>query len=374
MPSTTRRDYYEVLSVTRDADGAVLKKAYRRLAMQYHPDRNPDAGAAEKFKEATEAYGVLSDPDKRRLYDIGGHAAVDGGGGAGFDGGFTDLGDLFGGVLRDLFSGGDPFGGARRRSGPRRGEDLLFPLALSFEEAALGCGKELVVPNVAECEGCKGSGATPGTGSKTCSDCGGHGQIVVRQGFFAMSRTCGRCRGTGQALESPCDACRGEGRVPQDRTLKIRVPAGISEGQRIRVQGEGAPGEKGGPPGDLYVQVAVEAHEHFWREGFDLHVQLSITFPQAALGAHLEVPTLHEPVKLDIPAGAETGQVLRQRGKGIKRLGGSGHGDLVAHVRVRTPKDLTSEQEALLRKYAESTEDGELGERSIFDRVKDIFS
>ena len=371
MPSTTRRDYYEILSVARDADGTVLKKAYRKLAMQYHPDRNPDEGAAERFKEATEAYAVLSDPDKRRLYDLGGHAAVEGGGG--FDAGFTDLGDLFGGVLRDLFSGADPFGGGRRRSGPRRGEDLLFPLALTFEEAGLGCGKELVVPNVAECDACKGSGAAPGTGRTTCTDCGGHGQIVVRQGFFAMSRTCGRCRGSGQSLESPCETCRGEGRVPQDKTLKIRVPAGISEGQRIRVQGEGAPGEKGGPPGDLYVQVAVEAHEHFWREGFDLHVQLSLSFPQAALGARIEVPTLHDPVTIDIPAGAETGQVLRQRGTGIKRLGGSGHGDLVAHVRVRTPKKLTSEQEALLRKYAESTDEGELGERSIFDRVKDIF-
>lgn len=372
MSSTTRRDYYEVLAISRDADAGSLKKAYRKLAMQYHPDRNPEAGAAEKFKEATEAYAVLSDPDKRRLYDMGGHAAVEGGGG--FDGGgYADLGDIFGGVLRDLFTGGG--GGARRRSGPRRGEDLLFPLALTFEDAALGCGKELLVPNVADCEACTGSGAAPGTGRKTCTDCGGQGQIVARQGFFAMSRTCGRCRGTGQALEQPCETCRGEGRVPHDRSLKIRVPAGIAEGQRIRVQGEGEPGERGGTAGDLYVQVAVEQHEHFWREGFDLHVQLSISFPQAALGTRLDVPTLADPVSVDIPAGAETGQVLRLRGKGIKRLGGSGHGDLMAHVRVRTPKKLSADQADLLRKYAESMpEDGDLGERSIFDRVKDIFN
>jgi molecular chaperone DnaJ len=375
MPSTTRRDYYEVLGVGRDADTASLKKAYRKLAMQYHPDRNPDGDAAAMFKKATEAYAVLSDPEKRRRYDIGGHAAVDGAA-VGFEPGLGDLGDLFGGVLRDLFSGGDPFGGGqRRRTGPRRGEDLLVALGLTFEEAALGCAKELTIPTVIDCADCSGSGAAPGTGRTTCTDCGGQGQIIVRQGFFAMSRTCGRCRGTGQILESPCATCSGAGRLPHEKTLKIRVPAGIADGQRIRVQGEGEPGERGGPPGDLYAQAAVGAHEHFWREGFDLHAQLSISFPQAALGAALDVPTLGEPVKLDVPTGSETGRVLRLRGKGIKRLGGPGHGDLIVHVRVRTPQKLTPEQKDLLRKLSESMdEQGPLGSRSLLDRVKDIFN
>lgn len=373
MPPTIRRDYYEVLNVSRDCDGATLKKAYRKLAVQYHPDKNGEDGATEKFKEATEAYGVLSDPEKRRLYDIGGHAAVDGAGG--FDPSqASDLGDLFGGMLRDLFGAGFGGGGPRRRHGPSRGQDLLLEIALTFEDAALGVDRELSVPTAAACEPCSGSGAAPGTGRKTCPDCGGQGQIVVRQGFFAMSRACGRCRATGQILESPCTTCRGEGRVPVDKKLTIKIPAGIAEGQRIRVQNEGEPGERGGPPGDLYVQIHVEEHEHFWREGFDLHVQLSLSFPQAALGARLDVPTLTGAVPLDVAAGSETGQTLRVRSQGIRRLGSAGHGDLIVHLRVRTPKKLTSEQQQLLRRYAESMDEADdLADRSLFDRVKDIF-
>ncbi len=377
MPPTTRRDHYEVLGVARDADPATLKKAYRRLAMQYHPDRNADPSAEAQFKEATEAYGVLSDPHKRRLYDAGGHAAVDGSGGPAFDPeAFADFSDLFGGVLRDLFGGGggNPFFGARRRTGPSRGQDLLYELVLSFEEAALGCERDLDLPGHLACDDCGASGAKPGTGDRACGDCGGQGQIVVRQGFFAMSRTCGRCRGTGRVLEAPCATCSGAGRVARERRLRVKVPAGISEGQRIRLHGEGEPGERGGPAGDLYVQVHVEPHEHFWRDGFDLHVQLAIAFPQAALGARLEVPTLQGEVELDVPAGAETGETLRVRGKGVQRIGSSGRGDLIVHLRVRTPKRLTSEQEAALRAYAESMDQAsDLGERSLFDRVKDIF-
>jgi len=365
----TRRDYYEVLGVERDASQAALKKAYRRLAMDLHPDRNDDPQATAQFKEATEAYGVLSDPDKRRLYDVGGHDALDGGG---FDpSSFSDFGDLFGGVLRDLFNADPRF--ARR--GPRRGEDLLLELPLAFEEACLGVEKELNVPRVGECGECAGSGARAGTGRRPCTDCGGSGQIVLRQGFFAMSRTCGRCRGVGTTLESPCPNCRGEGRVPVEKQIRIKVPAGISEGQRIRVTGEGESGQRGGPPGDLYVEARVAPHEMFWREGFDLHVPLPLSFPQVALGAKVDVPTLQGDAPLEIPAGTEAGDVLRVRGKGVKKLSTSGHGDLLVHVRVRTPRRLNESQRDLLRRYAESVDEHYevQEERSLLDRVKDIF-
>jgi molecular chaperone DnaJ len=365
----SQRDYYEVLGIPRDVDAGTMKKAYRKLALENHPDRNPDPEAAARFKEAAEAYSVLSDPEKRARYDVGGHAAV---AGRGFDpAAFSEFGDIFG-VLRDVF--GVDIGSGSRHARPQRGDDLLFELALPFEAAALGVEQELRVPRMGSCEDCGGAGSEAGTGRKKCQECNGAGQVVFRQGFFSMARTCGRCRGEGSVFENPCKACRGAGRMPLERKLKIRVPAGIAEGQRIRVQGEGEPGMLGGPPGDLYVQVSVEKHDLFWREGFDLHLRLPVSFAQVALGASVEVPTLEGVTQLEIPAGTEAGDVIRVKGKGIKRLGATGRGDLLVHVRVRTPKRLSDKQAALLRKYADAVDESYdiREEKSLFDRVKDL--
>jgi molecular chaperone DnaJ len=371
----TQRDYYEVLGVARDVDAATLKKAYRKLALQYHPDRNDDAGAAVQFKEATEAYGVLSDENKRARYDMGGHAAVSGAGG--FDPSqFSDFADLFS-VFSDLFGAGPPGGaGGPRRTRPQRGDDLLYELVLPFREAALGAEKELVIGRLNPCAACDGSGAEAGTGRTGCEDCKGAGQVVVRQGFFTMSRTCPKCRGAGTVLEHPCAACQGDGRVKGEKRLKIRVPAGIADGQRIRVGGEGESGAMGGPAGDLYVHIRVEKHEYFWREGFDLHVPIPLAFVQVALGARIEVPTLDGTLPLEIPAGTEAGEIIRLKGKGIRRLSGSGHGDLLVHVRVRTPKRLTDGQKTLLRAYADSLDESYdlREEKSILEKVKDMFA
>lgn len=369
----SRRDYYDVLGVPRDADEAALKKAYRQLALKYHPDRNPEPAAAERFKEATEAYGVLSDPEKRARYDAGGHAAVDGRG-MGFDpNAFQDFGDLFG-VFGSLF--GVDFGarGGSRRGRPQRGDDVLVQLPLSFEEAALGVDKELRVTRLVHCGECRASGAAPGTGRTPCTDCGGRGQVVMRQGFISMSRPCGRCRGEGSVLAKPCAACDGQGLVEAEKRIRLKVPAGINEGQRVRVAGEGHAGWQGGPPGDLYAAIAVEEHEYFERDGADLHVALPVSFPQVALGCEVEIPTLEGGVKVDVPAGTESGEVLRLKGRGIARLGGSGRGDLFVHVRVRTPKRLSSKQRELLQAYADAVKEkhhvGE--EKGLLDRVKDL--
>jgi len=370
------RDYYEILGVSRDADVAEIKKAYRRLAVRYHPDRCDEPDAAERFKECTQAYSVLSDPERRRRYDLGGHAAVDGRGG--FDpGAFSDFGDLFG-AFRDIFGmdfGG--FGGDARRARAQRGNDLLYELSLTLEEAAIGCSRELSIPRLDACSDCGGSGAARGSGKKACPECRGRGQVVFRQGFFAMSRPCPACRGEGQVVERPCATCRGAGRVEVERKLKVRVPAGIATGQRIRLQGEGEAGEHGGPPGDLHVAIAVAEHPLFAREGADLHLVLPVSFPQATLGAEVEVPTLEGPAPLDVPAGTQSGDVLRLAGKGVRRLGGGGHGDLLVHVQVRTPRRLSARQAKLLRQYAESIEESyEPGgdEKSFLDKVKDIFA
>ena len=369
-PNVSQRDYYEVLGVAKDVDASSLKKAYRKLAVELHPDRNDDPQATVAFKEATEAYGVLSDPEKRARYDVGGHAAV---AGRGFDPSqFGDFGDLFG-VFRDIF--GADFGFGPRQARPQRGDDLLLELVLPFEDAALGIEKELRVPRMGACEPCGGNGAKPGTGRKSCTECGGSGQVVFRQGFFSMARSCGRCGGEGSVLESPCESCRGAGRVPVERKLKIRVPAGIGDGQRIRVQSEGEPGRLGGPAGDLYVQVRVEKHDVFWREGFHLHLRLPLSFPQVALGAHVEVPTLEGMTGLEIPAGTEAGEVIRVKGKGIRKLGASGRGDLLVHVRVRTPKRLSDKQKDMLRKYQDAVDESYdvREEKGLLDRVKDLF-
>lgn len=370
-----KRDYYEVLGVSRDATDAELKTAYRRLAVRHHPDRSDEADAEERFKEATEAYGVLSDPASRARYDAGGHAAV-GGAGGGFDPtAFSDFGDLFG-AFRDIFGmdfGG--FGGGGRGVRPTRGADLLDELAISFEDAALGTTCELAVARLDACTDCAGSGAETGTSRTACQACGGRGQLVHRQGFFAVSRPCPRCRGRGSVVESPCQACRGEGRVQVERTLRVRVPAGIDDGQRIRLAGEGEAGEHGGPPGDLYVEVRVQPHDVFVREGVDLHLSLPLSFPQVALGTTVSLPTLEGELELDVPAGTEAGDVLRVKGRGVPRVGRSGRGDLLVHVRVRTPRSLSKAQRKLLREYADATDESySVGEeKSFLDRVKDMF-
>lgn len=371
-----KRDLYEVLGVPRDADAAALKKAYRRLAVRYHPDRCDEPDAEVRFREATDAYSILCDPEKRRRYDLGGHAAVEGRGG--FDPSqFSDFGDLFG-AFREMFGMdfGDA-GGGRSSPRPTRGSDLLYELGIEFEEAALGTRKDLEIPRLDTCSDCQGSGAAPGTGRTTCPDCLGRGQIVMRQGFFAMSRPCSRCRTTGDVVETPCDECGGAGRVEVRRRLKVRIPAGIAGGQRIRLAGEGEAGEHGGPPGDLYVAVSVAEHDILHREGADLHVTLRVGFAQVALGTEVEVPLLgDDSVEVEVPAGTESGEVLRLKGHGVRKLGASGHGDLFVHVQVKTPRHLTAKQKKLLREYAASVDEGyEIGEdKSFLERVKELFA
>jgi len=372
----SNRDYYEVLRVSRSASATEIKKAYRRLALEHHPDRNPDdPTAAERFKEASEAYGVLSDPDKRSRYDVGGHAAVDGRGG-GFDpGAFQEFGDLFG-VFSDIFGfdvGGR--GGARARR-PQRGDDLLYDLRLSFEDAALGTQTEVEVPRLEPCEECDGSGAEAGMSRTPCIECAGRGQVVVRQGFLSIGRPCPRCRGQGSLLDSPCAGCGGEGRRHAEKSIRVKVPAGVDDGQRIRLPGEGEAGPRGGPPGDLYVRLRVEPHEVFERRGADLHVSLPLSFPQVALGDEVSVPTLEGEADVRVPAGTESGDVIRLREHGVPRLGASGRGDLYLHVQVRTPKRLSSKQKKLLREYADQVDESYAieGDRSLLDRVTDIFA
>ena len=381
--TVSRRDYYEVLGVARDVDGPALKRAYRKLALKYHPDRNTeDADADTKFKEATQAYSVLSDADKRARYDRGGHAAVEGRGTAFDPNQFADFGDLFG-AFRDIFGVdfGNVGGGGQRRPRPTRGDDLLHEMSLTLEEAATGIERELTVPRLATCPECAGSGAVVGTGRRACADCGGRGQVVVRQGFFTLARTCGKCLGQGSVLEKPCKRCSGQGRVETERQLKVRVPAGIDEGQRIRLTGEGEAGTLGGPPGDLYILVRVEEHATFQREGADLHVVIPVSFPHAALGTTMEVPTLDGPVPCEVKPGTQPGDILRLRGKGLRRLGHAGNGDLLVHVRVRTPKRMSTEQIKLMNELASSLgpssaaddEDDE-NDKGIFGRIRDMFA
>ncbi|MEM7246149.1 MAG: molecular chaperone DnaJ [Acidobacteriota bacterium] len=367
-----RRDLYEVLGVDRSADAATLKKAYRDLARKYHPDRSDAPDAEERFKEATEAYGVLSDEQKRARYDSGGFDAVDG---RGFDpSSFSDFGDLFS-VFSQVF-GGD-FGGGARGSRRRRGSDLLLRISLTLEQAVFGTEREIEVPRHEACADCDGSGATPGTGRRTCLECAGQGRVIVQQGFFSLGRPCGRCAGQGSILEDPCAECDGAGLVQVERKLKIKVPAGVDHGQQIRLSGEGEAGALGGPPGDLYVELSVESHPVYRREGEHLHLVLPVSFPQVALGATVTVPLLgdDEDEELDIPAGTQTGESFRLRGLGVPRLQSRGRGDLVVHVRVRTPRKLSSEQGRLLEAYAEAVEESYPveEEKGFFDKVRDIF-
>lgn len=381
----SRRDYYEVLGVSRTATEQEIKSAYRKLALRYHPDRNPgDKAAEEKFKEAAEAYAVLADPEKRAAYDRFGHAGLGAGAGVGFDPTiFADFGDILGG-LGDFFGFGDLFGSSRRRSGARRGADLRYDLEISFEESARGAETKIQIPRQEQCEACAGSGAAAGTTPTTCPRCHGRGQIRYQQGFFTVSQTCNHCGGAGRVITKPCTACNGTGQVVKERKLTVRIPAGIAGGQRLRLHGEGERGIGGGPPGDLYVVIHVQEHPFFRRQDDDLYCQIQVSFPAVALGAEITVPTLDGPEPLRIPEGTQSGTAFRLKGKGMPSVTGHGRGDLYVQVEVVTPKRLTREQRALLEQLArtmpsespqpkrrhESSQD----DRSVFERVKDIFS
>ena len=363
----TTRDYYEILGVGREAELNDVKRSYRKLAMKYHPDKNPDdEAAAESFREVTEAYEVLSDSGKRSRYDQYGHAGVDdqmqdfwSGGGFQDSHAFRDFGDVFGDVFGDIFGGG-----GRGRSG--RGADLRYRLEFSLEEADNGREVELKIPKHVSCDTCSGSGAKPGTHPVPCRTCGGMGQVQVSQGFFAMRRTCPECHGEGKRIESPCPSCAGSGRVRTTKNLKVKIPAGVYEGAQVRVSGEGEVGMHGSPPGDLYIVVALKNHAIFERDGADLHCNMPITFPQAALSAEVDAPTLSGKVKIKVPAGTESGKVFRLRGHGVADIRARQKGDLFVHVKVAVPKKLTSEQEELLRAFAQATGDEVYPERSSF--------
>ncbi|WP_020405523.1 molecular chaperone DnaJ [Hahella ganghwensis] len=370
----SKRDYYEVLGVDKGVDAKEIKKAYRRLAMKYHPDRNPDdATAEEKFKEATEAYGILSDDQKRAAYDQFGHAGVDpnsaGGGGFGGGGSFSDI---FGDVFGDIFGGGG--GGGRTRA--NRGADLRYTLELDLEEAVRGTTVKIRVPSQAECNTCHGSGAEKGSEPETCGTCQGHGQVRMQQGFFSIQQTCPRCRGAGQIIRNPCKSCHGSGYVEEQKTLSVKVPAGVDTGDRIRLTGEGEPGAHGGPAGDLYVQVSVREHKIFTRDGRNLYCEVPISFVDAALGGELEVPTLDGRVKLKIPEETQTGRLFRLRGKGVAPVRGGAAGDLLCRVVVETPVNLTKKQKDLLREFHSTMEaSGSQAPKkeSWFEGVKSFF-
>lgn len=368
---TSKRDYYEILGVARDADENTIKRAYRKLAMKYHPDRNPDdPGAAEKFREVTEAYEVLSDKDKRARYDQFGHAGVDdqmhdfwGRGGFQDSHAFRDFGDIFGDVFGDMFGFG--------RSRTSRGADLRYNLTLTLEEAASGREVELKIPKQAECEVCHGSGARPGTHPVPCPTCGGHGQVQMSQGFFSVRRTCPACHGSGKKIESPCTACGGSGRVRVEKKIRVKIPAGVYDGAQVRVAGEGEAGPQGAPSGDLYIVISLKKHPIFEREGADLYCTMPITFPQAALGAEVDAPTLTGKVKIRIPPGTEDGKVFRIRGHGVPDVRTGHKGDLYVRVQIAVPKKLSPRQKELLRQFAEETGDEVYPERSSFlDKVK----
>ncbi|MCP5162695.1 MAG: molecular chaperone DnaJ [Hahellaceae bacterium] len=370
----SKRDYYEVLGVARTVDEKEIKKAYRRLAMKYHPDRNPDdASAEEKFKEATEAYEVLSDQQRRAAYDQFGHAGVEqGAGGAGGFGGGS-FSDIFGDVFGDIFGGG---GGGRSRS--TRGSDLRYNLELDLESAVRGTTVKIRVPTHVRCEGCEGSGAEKGTQAETCGTCRGSGQIRMQQGFFSVQQTCPHCRGRGKTIKNPCKKCHGVGVVEEDKTLSVKVPAGVDTGDRIRLAGEGEVGVNGGPSGDLYVQVSVKEHPIFVRDGKNLYCDVPITFVDAALGGEMEVPTLDGRVKLKIPAETQTGKLFRLRGKGVVPVRGGAPGDLLCRVIIETPINLTKRQKDLLKEFQETLDSGKSGEHapkkhSWFEGVKSFF-
>jgi molecular chaperone DnaJ len=348
----SKRDFYEVLGVAKGTDKKEIKQAFRRMAMKYHPDRNPgDKAAEESFKEVNAAYEILSDEQKKAAYDQYGHAGVDpnarggGAGGAGF-------GDVFGDMFGDIFGGA----GGGGRSSVQRGSDLRYTMDLNLEQAVRGTTEEIRIPTQVECKPCDGSGAKPGTSSKSCSTCNGQGQVRMQQGFFSVQQTCPTCHGNGKVISSPCNSCHGEGRVQEYKTLSVKIPSGVDTGDRIRLTGEGEAGVNSGPSGDLYVQVAVREHKIFTRDGKNLYCEVPISFTDAALGGDIEVPTLDGRVKLKIPEGAQSGKMFRLRGKGVTQVRGGGQGDLMCRVAVETPVHLNKEQKDLLRKFHDTME------------------
>jgi molecular chaperone DnaJ len=371
-----KKDYYEVLGVNRDASDDDLKKAYRKLAMKWHPDRNPDNPKAEEhFKEAKEAYEVLGDPQKRAAYDQFGHAGVDpaAAAGAGAGAGFGGFADAFGDIFGDIFGGG-----GRGRSSVFRGADLRYNLEITLEEAARGTETRIRIPAMETCETCHGTGAKPGTQPTTCTTCGGHGQVRMQQGFFSIQQTCPKCHGTGKMIAQPCATCSGSGRVKKHKTLAVKIPAGVDEGDRIRLSGEGEAGGNGGPPGDLYVVIHIKPHPVFTRDHNDLHCEMPVSFTTAALGGEIEIPTLDGYAKIRIPAETQSGKIFRLRGKGIKGVRSTTHGDLLCHVVVETPVNLTARQRELLQEFeAISNKDSARHNpraKSWMDRVKEFFA
>jgi molecular chaperone DnaJ len=373
----SKRDYYEVLGVAKNASDDEIKKAYRKLAMKHHPDRNPDDKTAEeKFKEAKEAYEVLSDSDKRAAYDQFGHEGVNPQGGPGGFGGFGggtsgfDFSDIFEGI----FGGAAGGGGGRGRSNVYRGADLRYNLEITLEEAARGTETKIRIPTLEECETCHGTGAKAGTQPQTCPTCQGHGQVRMQQGFFSIQQTCPRCHGTGKIIAEPCSACHGQGRVKKHKTLSVKIPAGVDEGDRIRLAGEGEAGVNGGPAGDLYVMIHLKAHQLFTRDGDDLHCEMPVSFATAALGGEIEIPTLEGQARIKIPAETQGGKVFRLRGKGIKGVRSQAAGDLLCHVVVETPVKLSSRQKELLREFESlSQQNNNPKAQSFMDRVKEFF-
>jgi len=373
--TNVKRDYYEVLQVQRTASDVEIKSAYRKLAMQYHPDRNPDnKEAEEKFKECNEAYAVLSDSDKRAAYDRYGHAGVASGNGGfgagGFDPNMVDFSEIF----TDMFGMGDLFGRGRGRTRAQRGADLREDITLEFEQAVFGIETEAKVRRHEQCTTCKGTGAAPGKAAVTCRKCGGRGQERFQQGFFSVSRTCSMCGGAGQVITDPCVACRGQGVTVKERTISVKVPAGVEDGTRIRYNGQGEAGVHGGPPGDLYIVLHVKEHSFFEREGKDLYCTVPVSYAQAALGAEIAIPTLEGEHKLKVPEGTQTGTQLKVRGKGVPVLNGHGKGDLFVTIKLQTPMKLSKRQKELLQELETGISVDNKPEKSLMNKVKDIFS
>lgn len=377
-----KADFYELLDVGRDVDAETLKKAYRKKAMQYHPDRNPgDAAAEQKFKDLSEAYDVLRDPEKRAAYDRFGHAAFEGGMGAGRGHSGQEFASSFADIFEDLF--GEFMGGARggnRRSGPMRGEDLRYDLEIELDDAYIGTQASITVPTVLSCTTCKGSGAKPGTAPKGCTTCNGMGKVRAQQGFFMIERTCPACGGQGQVISDPCGDCSGRGRVQKEKTLSVNIPAGVEDGTRIRLSGEGAAGQRGGPPGDLYIFLSMQPHPIFQRDGLNLHCRVPVPMTTAALGGEIEVPTIDGGrAKVQVPAGTQYGKQFRLRAKGMPQLRGGTYGDLYIQVQVEVPVNLTKRQKELLQEFSASGHEGKDKRNSpesegFFEKVKEFWS
>ncbi len=371
----SKRDYYEVLGISREAGDHEIKASYRKLALKYHPDRNPDdPDAEERFKEASEAYSILSDSQKRAAYDRYGHAGLQGAAG---QGGFNpDAFADFSDILGDFFGFGDIFGsgGGRRRTRAQRGDDLRFDLEISFEDAVSGLDADIQIPRYEACARCDGAGSEPGSSPRVCPTCNGRGEVIYQQSFLSIRRTCHSCGGAGKIISNPCSNCRGQGRVQVSKKIKINIPAGVDDGTRLRLAGEGQPGPSGGPQGDLYVFLKVRPHAFFERHEYDLHCTIPINIAQAALGDEIEIPTLDEPHKLKIPEGTPSGAQIRLRHKGVPNLNGGGRGDIVVHLDVRMPSRLTREQRKLLQQLRETLPvDNSPAEKGLFEKVKDYF-